>query len=45
MEENTYVIAVLAIAVDLRRQGDDLVAVLVGLAAGAEADVKPGALE
>ena len=41
----THVIAVLALAVDLRGDRDDLVAVLVGLSAGPEADVKPSTLE
>lgn len=37
-------VAVAAAAVDVGRDGDDLVAVDVGLAARAEADVKPGPL-
>lgn len=37
-------VAVAAAAVDVGRNGDDLVAVDVGLAARAEADVKPGPL-
>ena len=40
----THVIAVLALAVDLRGDRDDLVAVLVGLSTGSEANVEPCAL-
>ena len=43
--DKTNLVAVLAAAVDLARNGDDLVAVLVVLTASAEADVKPSALE
>lgn len=43
--DGDLVVAVLATAVDVARDGDDLVAVLVGLAAGTEADVKPSALD
>ncbi len=39
------VIAVLAVAVDVARDRNDLVAVLVGLSAGTEADVEPSALD
>lgn len=43
--DKTNLVAVLAAAVDLARNGDDLVAVLVVLTASAEADVEPSALE
>ena len=43
--DKTDLVAVFAAAVDLARDGDDLVAVLVVLTASAEADVEPSALE